>query len=114
MIEYLVLSDEIKSQLNIRNSHLIIVKQGADVIGLGKINLDKKDISLYIEKKHQGNGYGRSLFLELIKKSKDMDLKEVYLNCLTDNYKIKKIIADFGGVHISTNNGYARYIISLK
>lgn len=114
MIEFLRVQDEIKEILNLESNIVILVKKELNIIGLGKINQNTFDISLFIAKGYRGNGYGKNLIYELIHEAKKINLDKIYVTCTNDDYRLKKMILEVKGVHISTNNNEVKYIIPLN
>ena len=114
MIEFLIIENEIKEQLNLKkDSILIFVKKELNIIGFGKINFDNKDLSLYINQNYRDNGYGKELLFQLLKEAKIQNYENVYMKCLNNDYIMQKLIMETKGVHISTNYSEEQYIIPL-
>ena len=78
-----------------------------------KDNINIDNIYIKIFDKYQSNGYGKSLFNELIKVLKERKFKEIILNIDKDNYKMINILKNNGGLELSTVNGIKKIIIKL-
>lgn len=115
MIEFIKVEDEIKQILGLDLSEIIIlVKKDSDLIGCGKVNKnDNSKVCLYIEEKHRGNGYGKTLFNKLLEEYKKLGFEKISICCANDDIVIKKIVTDARGVAISNVQGNVTYVIPL-
>lgn len=86
------------------------------IVGKGFLNnnVPVNKITIEINEKHRGNGYGKELLKEMIreykKTSNEQQLKfEVY-----EQNRITNIIEDFGGLNKSKEDGISTYILPIK
>lgn len=91
-------SEVLLSELNNSNSHFAFAKEGSEVLGVMKLNINdaqSEDISgngyelerIYVMKQGQGKGIGQSLMNYAIKFGKDQDFDFLWLGVWEHNYK---------------------------
>ncbi len=97
-----------------QNSVKYLLKKDGITIGCGYVfNREINPIEIYIDEKHQSNGYGKLLFNNLIKVLKKEKTPGAIFVLPQTNYKMINIVSKAGGVQISQDNNNVKLIIKL-
>ena len=85
------------------------LKNELETVGYGFINYGSlKEIEMFIKEDYRGEEHGKELFKRLYD---DFEGDTIHLEVELANYPMIKIIEDFNGVNIGTNDGNTRFII---
>lgn len=96
-------------------SEKYIFKDGEKEIGIGYfIENEINPIYIFINEEYRSNGYGKRLFLQMIKVAKDHGLKVLMFEIKNENYRIINIIASFGALNIGTSNGIQKWVLPIS
>lgn len=84
-------------------------------IGAVSVNNSEEDaLYLFIRKELRGNGYGKILFAEILKKLKENNYQKIIVQFNKKNMQMLKIIDDYNGMHISTDCNIIKYLIPIE
>jgi len=85
------------------------LKNELETIGYGFINYGSmKEIEIFIKDDYRGEEHGKMLFKELY----DHFLGDViHMEIELENYPMIKIVEEFNGINLGTNDGIVRYIL---
>lgn len=115
-MQFYKLENNIIKNMNIKeDSEVFALEKENTIIGYGII--DKKNINeleIFIKEEYRSNGYGKLLFAKMLEELKKQNYKEVKLAFSRNNYRIKSIIINFGGLQIHTNANEETYIVPIK
>ena len=96
------------------NSIKYLLKNNDEELGCGYIfNKELNPIEIYIEEKHQSNGYGKFFFNSLLKIFKDNGVKGMIFEVDRNNFKFMNIIQKAGGREVGRELLTIKYVIKL-
>lgn len=96
-----------------KHSEVYALKKDNVIVGYGKINSDDNNkLEIFILPQYRGNGYGKELFLNLIKLFKSSDI--IYLTFENNNLIAKRIVEKYGAKQDSIVNGIVKYILPIN
>lgn len=75
---------------------------------------EKNKIMISIKEEYQSNGYGKTLFKNMLNELTKIGYKEIKLTIPIENYRIKNIILQCNGLQLSTLNNEEMYVIPLE
>lgn len=107
--------NKLKDSLENKNCEKVFeLLKDDEMIGIGTINKDLDDqIMIFIKKELRGNGYGKILFGEMKNKMKELGYEKINLKFEKSNIKMLKIVKDYGGLHLETNNKTLEYVVPI-
>ena len=100
---------------------LTLEQLDSNILGITDININdielfsyKKDnIYIKIFDKYQSNGYGNSLFNEILQILKKKKFKDITLNIDKSNYRMINILKKNNAIEISNVRGVKEFIIKI-
>ena len=85
------------------------LKNELETIGYGFINYNSpKEIEIFIKEEYRGEECGKDLFQAIYN---DFEKDVIHLEVELENYPMIKIIEEFNGINLGTNEGITRYVI---
>lgn len=93
-----------------------ILTDNEEIIGIGTINnnIDKNKISIMVDKKYRGNGYGKILFEEALKEYiKQYGIDSLTFEVSNHNTRFINILLQCGSIQIDNTNGMIEYVLPL-
>lgn len=90
-------------------SSVYYLKNKLENIGYGFINYDSpKEIELFIKEDYRSDDLGKELFKRIYD---DFERDLIHIEVELENYPMIKIIEEFNGVNVGTNQGITSYVI---
>ncbi|MBR4270493.1 MAG: GNAT family N-acetyltransferase [Clostridia bacterium] len=97
------------------NSIKYVLDIDGEIVGCGYIiNRDINPIEVYIDKQHQSNGYGKSLFLSLLDIVRQRGVKGMIFELPDEQYRFKNIILQAGAEQLGRNDGLCKFILKIN
>ena len=85
------------------------LKNELETIGYGFINYNApKEIEIFVKDEYRGEECGKELFQTIYN---DFLNDVIHLEVELENYPMIKIVEEFNGINLGTNEGVTRYII---
>jgi len=92
-----------------------VLEKENNIMGYGFITKEEKNkIMISIKEEYQSNGYGKTLFKNMLNELTKIGYKEIKLTIPIENYRIKNIILQCNGLQLSTLNNEEMYVIPLE
>lgn len=96
------------------NAEKYIFKDGEKELGYGYfMQTEINPIDIFIHEEFRSKGYGKELFLQMIKVAKDHGVKAMMFQIGIENYRIINIIASFGALNIGTSDGIQKWVLPI-
>lgn len=85
------------------------LKNKLEMIGYGFINYNSlNEIEIFIKEDYREEGNGKILFDAIYK---DFNKKDIHLRIDLNNYPMLKIVEEYNGLDLGTNDGFVSYVI---
>lgn len=84
-------------------------------IGFGRFeNCEENPIEIFVVENYRGNGYGTTLFKEMLKIAKNNNISKVKFIISNDNYIANRIVTHAKGIKVSTINNNSVYVLPIS
>lgn len=92
-----------------------ILKDGDTQLGYAYFKQEKiNPIEIFIDEDKRSQGFGKELFVQMVKIAKEKGLNSLMFEIKNENYRMINIIASFGGVPLGTFNGIQKWMLPIK
>ena len=80
-----IIEDEIEKQIGEEDHFIYVAQEDGDVVGFISAEWQRWNNSLYIDENHRHRGYGSQLLKRMIKRSRDIKSKKVFIDVEAGN-----------------------------
>ncbi len=114
MIRITESDEDVKKKFRVEPLKVYEISNENGVVGYGTINKDDKNLlTVYIDKEHRGNGYGKRMFHSLLKTAMDMGYEDVNVMVTNENIPMQKILNDVNGFETLKTDKFTKYIVHI-